>query len=326
VWISSLSMLAPARSRIWLARTNRAQRAISTNATTPRKAPAPVPKTRDYLNFPPSALSYHWDTVPPTNEQLRYAEKFFSKQPPTFLWSAPKFQSMSFGDSPEVCFLGRSNVGKSSLLNALLGKKIAHTSSKPGRTRSMNAFAVGGDEDNGKNRLVVLDMPGYGKGGRAEWGNEIMKYLEKRSQLKRAFLLVDAVHGVKTSDEQLLALFREQNIPHQIVLAKVDRLLFPTARLPSKGALEARFAELRRTMAAVKGLIQPDVEDISGALGELIACSSEKRANGMKLGLDSVRHAMLQAVGLEYQLPKKRVTNPEIIPFDKISWTSSPVG
>jgi GTP-binding protein len=90
--------------------------------------------------------------------------------------------------------------------------------------------------------------------------------------------------------------------------------------------LEARFAELRRTMVAVKGLIQPDVEDISGALGELIACSSEKRANGMKLGIDSVRHAMLQAVGLEYQLPKKRVTNPEIIPFDKISWTSSPVG
>ena len=233
---------------------------------------------------------------------------------------------MSFGDSPEVCFLGRSNVGKSSLLNALLGEKIAHTSSKPGRTRSMNAFAVGGDEDNGKNRLVVLDMPGYGKGGRAEWGNEIMKYLEKRSQLKRAFLLVDAVHGVKTSDEQLLALFREQNIPHQIVLAKVDRLLFPTARLPSEGALEARFAELRRTMEAVKGLIQPDVEDISGVLGELIACSSEKRANGMKLGINSVRHAMLQAVGLEYQLPKKRVTNPEIIPFDQISWTSSPVG
>jgi len=190
----------------------------------------------------------------------------------------------------------------------------------------MNAFAVGGDEDNGKNRLVVLDMPGYGKGGRAEWGNEIMKYLEKRSQLKRAFLLVDAVHGVKTSDEQLLALFREQNIPHQIVLAKVDRLLFPTARLPSEGALEARFAELRRTMEAVKGLIQPDVEDISGVLGELIACSSEKRANGMKLGINSVRHAMLQAVGLEYQLPKKRVTNPEIIPFDQISWTSSPVG
>jgi len=233
---------------------------------------------------------------------------------------------MSFGDSPEVCFLGRSNVGKSSLLNALLGKKIAHTSSKPGRTRSMNAFAVGGSEDNGKNRLVVLDMPGYGKGGRAEWGKEIMKYLEKRPQLKRAFVLVDAVHGVKTSDEQLLALFREQCISHQIVLAKVDRLLFPTARLPSEGALEARFADLRRTMETVKELVQPDVEDMSGALGELIACSSEKKVNGVKLGIDSVRHAMLQAAGLEYQPPKKRVTAPEIVPYDQISWTNPPIG
>lgn len=319
-------MLAPARAQIWLIRTISAHRAISTNTTPNSKTPKKVPKTRDYLNFSPVALSYHWDTVPPTNKQLRYAEKFFSKQPPTFLWSAPKFQSMSFGDSPEVCFLGRSNVGKSSLLNALLGEKIAHTSSKPGRTRSMNAFAVGGDEDNGKNRLVVLDMPGYGKGGRAEWGKEIMKYLEKRPQLKRAFLLVDAVHGVKTSDEQLLTLFREQNIPHQVVLAKVDRLLFPTARLPSEGALEARFAVLRRTMETIKELIQPDVEDISGALGELIACSSEKKANFAKLGIDSVRHAMLQAAGLEYQPPKKRVTPPEIVPYDQISWTNSPIG
>lgn len=217
-------------------------------------------------------------------------------------------------------------MGKSSLLNALLGRKIAHTSSKPGRTRSMNAFAVGGDEDNSQNRLVVLDMPGYGKGGRAEWGKEIMKYLEKRPQLKRAFLLVDVVHGVKNSDEQLLALFREQNISHQIVLAKVDRLLFPTARLPSEGALEARFADLRRIMETVKERIQPDVEDMSGALGELIACSSEKKFNGTRLGIDSVRHAMLQAAGLERQPPKKRVTAPEIVPYDQISWTNSPIG
>jgi GTP-binding protein len=233
---------------------------------------------------------------------------------------------MNFGDSPEVCFLGRSNVGKSSLLNALLGKKIAYTSSKPGRTRSMNAFAVGGDEDNGKNRLVVLDMPGYGKGGRAEWGKEILKYVEMRPQLKRAFLLVDAIHGMKTSDEQLLALFRQQHIPHQIVLAKVDRLFFPTARLPSEGALEARFAELRRTVEIIKRLIQPDVEDMSGALGELIACSSEKRINGSLLGIDSVRHAMLQAAGLEYQPPQKRVTPPEIVPYDEISWSNPSAG
>lgn len=184
----------------------------------------------------------------------------------------------------------------------------------------MNAFAVGGNEDNGKNRLVVLDMPGYGKGGRAEWGKEILKYLEKREQLKRAFLLVDTVHGIKASDEQLLALFRERRIPHQVVLAKVDRLLFPTARLPSAQALEVRLAELRRAMEDVQRTIQPDVEDISGALGELLACSSEKKINAKKLGINSVRHAMLQAAGLEYQPPQKHVTPPEIVPFDDILW------
>jgi GTP-binding protein len=190
----------------------------------------------------------------------------------------------------------------------------------------MNAFAVGGEEKNGRNRLVVLDMPGYGKGGRAEWGKEILKYLEKRPQLKRAFLLVDTVHGIKSSDEQLLALFRQLHIPHQIVLAKVDRLLFPTARLPSETALEARFAELRRMMVITKDLIQPDTEDMSSALGELIACSSEKKINGSLLGIDSVRHAMLQAAELEYQPPQKRVAAPEIVPYDEISWSNPPAG
>lgn len=316
-------MFTPARSRLWLAKAIQNHRIISTSSKTNNKSSGIVPNIPGYINFPPSTLSSHWDTIPPTDEQLRYAEKFFSKLPPTFLWSAPKFQSMTFGDSPEVCFLGRSNVGKSSLLNALLGKKIAHTSSKPGRTRSMNAFAVRGDDDNGKNRLVVLDMPGYGKGGRAEWGDEILKYLEKRPQLKRAFLLVDAVHGMKTSDEQLLALFRQRNIPHQIVLAKVDRLLFPTARLPSERALKARFLELRRTMEIIKDLIQPDIDDVYGTTGELIACSSEKKINGLMLGINSVRHAMLQAAGLEYQPPQKYVSPPEVIPYEEISWTNS---
>lgn len=225
---------------------------------------------------------------------------------------------MSFGDSPEVCFLGRSNVGKSSLLNAILGKKIAHTSSKPGRTRLMNAFAIGGDENNGRNRLVVLDMPGYGKGGRAEWGTEILKYLSQRKQMKRAFLLVDTVHGIKTSDEQLLALFRERDIPHQIVLAKVDRLIFPNSRLPSEEALESRLSELRRIMEECKEIIQPHSADESAALGEIIACSSEKKVNGKILGLDAVRNAMLQAAELNYLPKKKETAAVEIIPHAQV--------
>jgi GTP-binding protein len=225
---------------------------------------------------------------------------------------------MDWGDSPEVCFLGRSNVGKSSLLNALLCKKIAHTSSKPGRTRAMNAFAVGGAEDNGKNRLVVLDMPGYGKGGRAEWGTQILKYLGQRKELKRAFLLVDAEHGVKETDRQLIDLFKEKEVPYQIVLSKVDRVLFDGSRTPSQGALESRFSQLRRTMESVKELVQPGTEEDGGAVGEVIACSSEKWIEGKRMGIDAVRFAMLQAAGLELR-PKVKLAAPvEIVPYEEI--------
>jgi GTP-binding protein len=282
------------------------------------KTPPSSTKSRSYLNLPAASLSYHWDTLPPTSEQLKHADKFFQKQPPEFLWSAPKFHSMNFGDSPEVCFLGRSNVGKSSLLNLLLGRKMAHTSSKPGRTKMMNAFAVGGPQDHGKNRLVVLDMPGYGKGGRAEWGEEVLKYLGKRKQLARAFLLVDAEHGVKESDKQLLSLFKQEEIPYQVLLSKVDRVLFPGSRMPSQGALEARFSDLRRTMEAVKEVVQPDTEEDGGAVGEVIACSSEKWIEGKRMGIDAVRFAMLQAAGLEHR-PKVTLASPqEIVPHEEL--------
>lgn len=225
---------------------------------------------------------------------------------------------MDWGDSPEVCFLGRSNVGKSSLLNALLGRKLAHTSSKPGRTKEMNAFAVGGPEDSGKNRLVVLDMPGYGKGGRSEWGTQVMKYLGKRKELKRAFLLVDAEHGVKDSDRQLLAMFREEGVPFQVILSKVDKVLFTGSRTPSPVALETRFSDLRRTMEMVKAAVQPDPEDDGSAVGDVISCSSEKWIEGKRLGIDTVRFAMLRAAGLEFK-PKVKLAAPvEIVPFDQI--------
>lgn len=132
---------------------------------------------------PPTSPSYYWDTAAPTAEQLKRAERFFWKAPPKLLYSAEKFRHVPSSKIPEVAFLGRSNVGKSSLLNALMGKEICHTSSKPGRTRSMNFFAVGGEDGHGNpGKLAVLDMPGYGKGSREEWGPEIMKYLIGRKQ------------------------------------------------------------------------------------------------------------------------------------------------
>lgn len=225
---------------------------------------------------------------------------------------------MDFGDSPEVCFLGRSNVGKSSLLNTLLTRKISHTSSKPGRTKLMNAFAVGGAEDNGKNRLVVLDMPGYGKGGRAEWGTEVLKYLGKRRQLKRAFLLIDAEHGVKSSDQQLIALLKEHSVPYQIVLSKADRVLYTGSREPGEWALNNRISQLRRVMETVKDLVQPSPEDDVLGVGEVLACSSEKWVNGNRMGINAVRFAMLQAAGLELERQTPLAKPVETIPFDQI--------
>jgi GTP-binding protein len=289
------------------------RRALSTNATG-----ASPPQKRPEREFPPGALSYHWDTLKPSLSQLAHASRFFGLQPPKFLWSAEKFKTMDFGGSPEVCFLGRSNVGKSSLLNALLCRKIAHTSSKPGRTRLMNAFAVGGPEDNGTNRLVVLDMPGYGKGGRAEWGKEVLKYLGKRRQLKRAFLLVDSEHGIKNSDRQLLALFKEHSVPHQIIMSKADRVVLPDNRTASPEVLAFRLSALRKTMESVKDEVEPDPEGEIHATGEVIACSSEKWIAGKRMGIDAVRFAMLRAAGLELKQKVNLAKPTEIVSFDEL--------
>lgn len=130
-----------------------------------------------------SLLSSHWDTAPPTPAQRRYAEHFFLRQQPKILYSSSTFRNVPRGKVPEVTFLGRSNVGKSSLLNKLMGKNLCHTSKNPGRTKTMNFFAVGGEDEQGNSgRLTVLDMPGYGHKSRAEWGEEIMKYLVGRKQ------------------------------------------------------------------------------------------------------------------------------------------------
>lgn len=181
----------------------------------------------------------------------------------------------------------------------------------------MNAFAVGSEDDFSR-RLVVLDMPGYGKGGRAEWGTQIIKYLEQRKELKRAFLLVDAEHGVKASDKAILAMFKEKGIPYQVILSKADKIVLPGSRIPSPGALEARLSHLRRTMEDVKEAVQPDTEEDSGAIGEVIACSSEKWIEGKRMGIDAVRFAMLEAGGLELR-PKVRLIKPvEIVSHEEL--------
>ncbi|KAH7342324.1 P-loop containing nucleoside triphosphate hydrolase protein [Rhexocercosporidium sp. MPI-PUGE-AT-0058] len=281
-------------------------------ATKRHSSTAPIANPRSNIQ---SALSYHWDTLPPTRDQLLHAAQFFERRPPQFLWSAEKFKNMEFSTSPEVCVLGRSNVGKSSLLNALLNKKIAHTSAQRGRTKLMNAFGVGG-VDRG-NPLVVLDMPGYGHGGRAAWGVQIMKYLEKRKELKRAFLLVDAEHGIKETDLQILALFKSQRIPYQVVLSKVDKVLYGKGK-PGSAIRPENMAELARKMEEVKDAIQPNTEEDGAVVGEVLACSSQIWMAGKRPGINAVRYAMLQAAGLEMKPKVKLAKVEEIISYEEL--------
>lgn len=234
---------------------------------------------------------------------------------------------MNFGGSPEVCFLGRSNVGKSSLLNALLRKEIAHASARPGRTRMMNAFAVGGigspeevpkgTEEKG---LVIMDMPGYGHGAHAEWGKQITKYLDKRRQLKRAFLLVDAEHEIKASDRQIIRMLQELQVPFQVVLSKVDRILFSKngKKFPSGEVLQKRLERVHETALKVKELVMPSAEDEGKGVGEVIAICSQNPVDGKPVGIDQLRFAVLRAAGLELQQKSidSSVVVDETVPYE----------
>lgn len=124
---------------------------------------------------------------------------------------------------PEIAFAGRSNVGKSSLINALCGRStVARTSNTPGRTQELNFFDICG-------RLVMVDMPGYGfakapKDKVDAWTRLIGGYLRGRSSLRRCFLLVDSRHGLKDSDRQMMTMLDKSAVVYQVVLTKIDKL------------------------------------------------------------------------------------------------------
>ena len=126
-------------------------------------------------------------------------------------------------DRVEVCFAGRSNVGKSSLINALTGRKtLARASNTPGRTQEINYFALG-------EQRYLVDLPGYGYAEApvaivAKWQALLKQYLAGRQTLRRAFVLIDARHGVKAVDEEILKLLDRSAVTYQAVLTKVDKI------------------------------------------------------------------------------------------------------
>lgn len=146
---------------------------------------------------------------------------------------------------PEIAFIGRSNVGKSSLVNALTGRRmLARTSDTPGRTRQINFFELGG-------RLMLVDLPGYGyaaasKAAIAAWTALARNYLRGRSMLRRACLLIDARHGIKEADRPLMQLCDEAALSYQVVLTKADKLRTPELA----ASLSSVAAELARHGAA----------------------------------------------------------------------------
>jgi GTP-binding protein len=163
-------------------------------------------------------------TKPADEELAERARKLFAG-PIEFLKSAPELKFLPDPVAPEIAFAGRSNVGKSSLLNALTNRNgLARTSNTPGRTQELNFFDVGSPL-----RLRLVDMPGYGfaeapKDLVRRWRHLVNDYLRGRTVLKRALVLVDARHGLKEVDREMMRMLDDAAVSYHLVLTKGDKV------------------------------------------------------------------------------------------------------
>jgi GTP-binding protein len=188
--------------------------------------------------------------APFTDEEIAAGEALF-RRPWRFLLSAPRLEILPPAAGPEIAFAGRSNVGKSSLINALAGRRgLARTSNTPGRTQELNFYVADGVA------LAIVDMPGYGfaqapKARVEEWTRLVHGYLRGRPSLLRVFLLVDARHGLKPTDLAVMALLDQAAVSYQVVLTKIDKI--KPAELTAVASSTA--AELSRHAAAFPALL-----------------------------------------------------------------------
>jgi GTP-binding protein len=213
-------------------------------------------------------------TASGTDDVEERARKLFAG-PIEFLKSAPGLKFLPDPDVPEIAFAGRSNVGKSSLLNALTNRKgLARTSNTPGRTQELNFFEVGTPV-----RLRLVDMPGYGfaeapKDLVKRWRFLVNDYLRGRAVLKRALVLVDSRHGLKDVDREMMRILDEAAVSYHLVLTKSDKVK-PSAL----GALyEATLGEAAKHPAAHPSIFTTSSETGSG-IAELRAAILEAAAS-----------------------------------------------
>jgi GTP-binding protein len=210
-------------------------------------------------------------------ERIEAARKLFAG-PVDFLKSAPALQFLPDPIAPEVAFAGRSNVGKSSLLNALTGRKaLARTSVTPGRTQELNFFDVGAMEGRPP-VLRLVDMPGYGfakapKDVVKKWRFLVNDFLRGRQALKRALVLIDSRHGIKDVDREILEMLDRAAVGYRLVLTKADKVK-------------------ATDLAAITAATQAEARKHPAAHPEIIATSSE---GGM--GIPELRAAVLEAIG-----------------------------
>lgn len=201
-------------------------------------------------------MKLEFSLAPEPEDEARELGRLMFAGPVEFLKGVTAMSGLPPADRLEVCFAGRSNVGKSSLINALTGRKaLARASNTPGRTQEINYFTLGDSR-------YLVDLPGYGYAEApvavvAKWQALLKQYLAGRQTLRRAFVLIDARHGIKAVDEEILTLLDRSAVTFQTVLTKLDKI---------------NRVEREAVIAQVKGALAKH----PAAYPEIVVTSSEK--------------------------------------------------